>query len=200
MAVMQGPLGYLLYAAVLVTIIFLVSRWRAANAPPHLDARYLIDRQNPLRAWAHGALSAYRGVDAADPGYWKQKDALAEMANWSTPDRKELLELLSLYEDKEINVAFDKARIVWLARTGFATGWLDEQESWEYVRRAAMASQATYSGWDDFAEAVIAGAVEWNRDVGGNPMSDEALRQRRARAQEARAKIWPSTPFKAAMG
>jgi hypothetical protein len=139
-------------------------------------------------------------LQAADPGYWKQKDALAEMANWSTPDRKELLELLTLYEGKEINVAFDKARIAWLARVGFAAGWLSEQESWEYVRRAAIASQAAYAGWDDFAEAVVAGAVEWNRDVGGRPMSDEAVRQRRANIQEAREKIWPSTPFRAAMG
>jgi hypothetical protein len=194
---MQGPLSYVLYAAVLVVVIFLLSRWRAANAPPHLDVRYLTDRQNPLRAWAHGALSTYRGAQAADPGYWKQKDALAEMANWSTPDRKELLELLSLYEGKEINVAFDKARIAWLARVGFATGWVSEQESWEYVRRAAIASQAAYAGWDDFAEAVVAGAIEWNRDVGGRPMSDEAVRQRRAKIQEAREKVWPYTPFKA---
>lgn len=196
---MQGPLGYVIYAAILVAVLFFLSRRRASSVAAPADNRYSNDRQNPVRAWAHGALAAYRGIDAADPGYWKQKDALGEMENWSTPDRKELLELLALYEGNEINVAFDKARIAWLARVGCATGWLSEQESWDYVRRAASASQAAYSGWDDFAEALIAGAVEWNRDVGGNPLSDKAIRDRRARIQEAREKVWPSTPFRAAV-
>src|SRR5262245_43742769 len=100
---MQGPLSYVLYAVVLVVVLFVVSRLRGAGGSSG-DTRYLTDRQNPLRAWAHGALAAYRGADAADPGHWKQKDALGEMENWSTPDRNELLRLLSVYEGKEINV------------------------------------------------------------------------------------------------
>lgn len=194
---MKGPLSYLAYAIVLVILFVFLSRRQAANAPARLQPRYLADRMDPLRRWAHGALATYRGVDAADPGYWKQKDALAEMENWTTPDRAELVRLLSHYERHEINPAFDKARIVWLARVGFAAGWLSEQESWEYVRRAAEASRSGYPSWDQFAEAVVAGAIEWNRDVGKRPMSDEELRVRRARIEQARKELWPQTPFDA---
>src|SRR5262245_51449442 len=109
-----NPAWFGLMLLVAVVLGWVVQRFRAGNRAAPDDPRYHADRVDPVRRWAHGALAAYRGFDLGDPGHWSVEDATSEVRDsWSTPDRAALLELLARYEGDEINVAFDKARLVW---------------------------------------------------------------------------------------
>jgi hypothetical protein len=188
--------GYFAAALLVVGVMGAFSLSKLLRRSPEHDSRYLGDRNVPLRRFAQGAAAAYRG-NVGDPGYWARPDALSEMTeSWSTPDARELSELLEGYRAGEINLAFDKVRIVWLARVAFACGWFDEATSWGYVNEACHALRSRYRGWDEVARDVEAGAIEWNRRF-STPLDDDGLAWRRARAEEARRYVWPYTPFEA---
>src|SRR5690606_13449087 len=115
----------------------------------------LADRGNNLRRWAQGALATYRG-NVGDPGYWKREEALSEMvSSWSTPNRDELLQLLETYRSGELHLAFDKIRIIWLARVASGCGWFDEATSWQWVHQAASVIRFNYQSWDHVANDVL---------------------------------------------
>jgi hypothetical protein len=183
---------YSAFAILLVAGLLAFSFWMRRRAPEH-DRRYLADRALPLRAFTHGALATYRG-NVGDPGYWQRADALAEMEQWSTPDVQELARLLEVYRSGEINLAFDKVRIIWLSRLGFACGWFDEGVSWRYVAEAVYALRAGYRGWEEVARDVELGAIQWNAEF-STPLDPDGLAWRRARADEARRLVWPYVPF-----
>lgn len=146
-------------AGVLALVLAFLA-WRWWNAPPH-DARYYADRSNRSRRWAQAVMAIYQG-DAGDPGYWDAEDAEGVLTNgWSTPDRAELDALLGRYERGEVNVAFDKARIVWLARLGAGAGWLTQDESWTHVARARGALQAELGGWRELGDQIRDGVFAW---------------------------------------
>jgi hypothetical protein len=64
-----------LFVLLVVAALLVVQSKLAWRAPEH-DSRYLADRSDPIRAFAQGALAAYRG-NVGDPGFLKQSDALA---------------------------------------------------------------------------------------------------------------------------
>jgi hypothetical protein len=188
---------YLSYALLvflaLITITALSASKLLRRAPQH-DPRYLADRREPLKAFAQGAMAAYRG-NVGDPGYWKREDALVEMTeSWSTADPKELYELLEIYRGREINPAFDKVRIIWLSRVAVGCGWFDEATSFRYVAEAAQAIRAHYWDWEAATQDIEAGAIEWNRRF-SMPLDADGLQWRCARSDEARRLVWPYTPF-----
>jgi hypothetical protein len=122
--------------------------------------RYLADRSDPLRHWVHGVLAVYRG-DAGDPAYWDEACAQRQAGGWSIEKPDDLYKLLERYRTGEINTAFDKARIIWLARLAQGLGWLNEQQSWEWCRLAADALRHEYPSWPDFAQELQAGRAQW---------------------------------------
>lgn len=124
------------------------------------EPHYLADRRDPLRHWVHGVLAVYRG-DAGDPAYWDGACANRQAGGWGLEKPEDLYELLERYRDGEINVAFDKARIIWLARLGQGLGWLNEQQSWEWCRFAADGLRNQYPGWTEFAQDLHAGRASW---------------------------------------
>lgn len=188
-----GLAGGLLVLVVVGALVLVPKLWR--RAPEH-DPRYLADRTDPLRAFAQGALAAYRG-NVGDPGYWSPSDALAEMTeSWSTPDRKELIELLESYRSGEINVGFDKVRIIWLSRVAHGCGWFDAASSWGHVAEAVQALRARYAGWEALAADLEAGAIAWNREF-ATPLDADGLAWRRDRVDEARRLVWPYVRFEA---
>jgi len=122
--------------------------------------RYLADRQDPLRHWVHGVMAVYRG-DAGDPAYWDAACATRQSRGWGLEKPEDLYELLERYRDGEINAAFDKARLIWLARLGQALGWLNEQQSWEWCRLAADQLRRQYPDWTLFAQELQDGRARW---------------------------------------
>jgi hypothetical protein len=124
------------------------------------DPRYLADRRDPLRAWIHGVLAVYRG-DVGDPGYWDQPCAERQANGWGMKTPADMHGMLARYRDGEINTAFDKVRIIWLARLGQALGWLTEAQSWEWCRLAAGALQQQYASWQLLYEDIDQGRIRW---------------------------------------
>lgn len=189
--------GYLALAIVVLGVLTVVSRMRLKSGGPQYDARYLADRAVPLRRWAQAALATYRG-NVGDPGYWDPRVALSEMTeSWSTPDREELVSLLDGYRRGEINVAFDKIRIIWLSRVAFGCGWFDEHTSWGYVHEAALAIRASYRSWDQVAKDVENGAIAWQREFRSYEMTSSDIAGRRELADQARHWVWPMAVFDA---
>jgi hypothetical protein len=185
-----------LFVLLVVAALLVVQSKLAWRAPEH-DSRYLADRSDPIRAFAQGALAAYRG-NVGDPGYWKQSDALAEMTeSWSTPNREELVDLLESYRRGEINLGFDKVRIIWLSRVALGCGWFDATTSWHYVAEAVQALRASYGGWEALAADIEAGAIAWNREF-STPLDADGLAWRRERVEEARRNVWPYVRFQSA--
>jgi Protein of unknown function (DUF1266) len=134
--------------------------------------RYLADRGDPMRHWVHGVLAVYRG-SAGDPAYWDADCATRQAGGWGIERPEDLHELLERYREGEINVAFDKARLIWLARLGQGLGWLDERQSWEWCRLGADALRHQYPSWPDFAQELQAGRIRW---YGGEVPSEELAR------------------------
>lgn len=157
-ALLGSCVGLVCLALVVALVGFLGWRWWNARDD---DPRLLADRAVPLRRWAQAVMGVYQG-DCGDPGYWDAEQCRSIMTNgWSTPNRAELDALLDRYHRGESNVAFDKARIVWLARMGAGTGWLSEAESWDHVARAYVPLVAEVDGWDRFAALVREGVTGW---------------------------------------
>jgi hypothetical protein len=120
-----------------------------------------MDRQDPRKHWAQAAMALYQG-DKGDPGYWRPSEAQSLLKEgWSTPNQEELMSLLESYVKGECNVAFDKLRIIWLARVGLGAGWIDEAASWEYVFAAQAALQETYGSWEELRVACAEGRDQW---------------------------------------
>lgn len=143
---------------VTVASIAAVYTWSQRRKPA---TKQLMDRTDPRKHWAQAVMAIYQG-DVGDPGYWDRKRATATIQNgWSTPDAAELTKLIESYVRGECNVGFDKIRIVWLARLGFAAGWYDEATSWRHVFAAQAAMQQAYGSWLELREAVVQGRAQW---------------------------------------
>jgi hypothetical protein len=153
----ESWLSYVLGAAT-VGAIAAVYTWSQRRKP---DARQRQDRLDPRKAWAQAVMAIYQG-DAGDAGYWDRQRATGLIQKgWSTPDAAALTELIERYVHGECNVGFDKIRIVWLARLGFAAGWYDEATSWRYVFAAQTALQQAYGSWLELRAAVEQGRAQW---------------------------------------
>jgi hypothetical protein len=156
-AVEQSWMSYALLAVTLVAI-GTASTWWARRNPAAKQAR---DRTDPRKCWAQAIMAIYQG-DAGDPGYWDRRRATDSIQNgWSTPNAAALTELIDRYVHGECNVGFDKVRIVWLARLGFAAGWLDEATSWRHVFAAQVALQQSYGSWLELRAAIEQGRAQW---------------------------------------
>src|SRR5690606_27175766 len=110
--------------------------------------------------WVHGVLAVYRG-DAGDPAYWDRECALMQAQGWSMEGPADLQELLDRYHHGEINLAFDKARLIWLARVGQGAGWLAEGTSWQWCEAGAQALRAYYPDWASFRAELEQGRAAW---------------------------------------
>lgn len=184
-----GLIGLLALAG---AAFFLLSRGMTAGDSSD-DLRYLQDREDPLRRFAHGLMALYQG-DVGDPGYWQTEQARAQMIDgWGIPDAGALDELLQSYHDGEVNVGFDQARIIWLSRLGSAAGFLSEAESWHHVEKAVLRVQGGYGRWSDVADAIASGIQEW---FGGESQLPSSEPERIARCREqAEQQVLPEVPF-----
>lgn len=123
-------------------------------------ARFLADRSDPRKFWAQAAIALYQ--DDSDPGCWKQANALRCLQQgWSTPNGSELVELIQSYIKGECNLAFDKLRIIFLARAGRGAGWFDEATSWAYAFNAMTEIQKHYTSWEQLRVAMDEGRADW---------------------------------------
>jgi hypothetical protein len=153
----QSWMSYVLGAAT-VAVIATVYTWSQRRRP---DVKQLRDRADPRKYWAQAVMAIYQG-EAGDPGYWDRKRATETIQKgWSTPDAAELTALIERYVSGECNVGFDKIRIVWLARLGFAARWYDEATSWRYVFAAQTALQQAHGSWIELRAAVEVGREQW---------------------------------------
>jgi len=145
-------------AVTTVAAIGTVYTWSQRRKPA---ARQMQDRADPRKYWAQAVMAIYQG-DAGDPGYWDRMRATESIQKgWSTPNVAALTELIESYVHGECNVGFDKIRIVWLARLGFAAGWYDDATSWRYVFAAQAALQQAYGSWLELRAAVEQGRAQW---------------------------------------
>ena len=145
-----------------------------ADADDGFDrTRFLADRSDPRKFWAQAAIALYQ--DDSDPGCWKQENAVRRLQRgWSTPDGRELVELIQSYIKGECNVGFDKLRIIFLARLGRGAGWFDEATSWGYAFDAITELQRQYSSWEQLRVAMDEGRAQW---YGGKDEVPKAQRE-----------------------
>jgi hypothetical protein len=155
------------------------------------EARYLADRNHADRRWVQGVMAVYRG-DAGDPAYWDAGCAGNQASSWSMEAPADLQELLERYRDGEINVAFDKARLIWLARLGQGLGWLSEAQSWQWCAEAGAALRAHYADWAAFRHDMEAGRASW---YNGSP-PPEQLERGKENYEFAVARVLPQLAFR----
>ncbi|HEU5074512.1 MAG TPA: DUF1266 domain-containing protein [Polyangiaceae bacterium] len=141
------------------------------------QARFLADRSDPRKLWAHAAIALY--MDDSDPGCWKRENAERRLQKgWSTPNGAELVELIQRYIQGECNVAFDKLRIIFLARAGRGAGWFDEATSWAYAFNAMTEIQKNYTSWEQLRVAMDEGRADWYGGKDEVPEAQIELSQR----------------------
>jgi hypothetical protein len=182
---------------VVVGLLAFAGYWYVRNRGGNFDwsdPRHAQDRADPVRAWAQGAMAVYRG-DMGDPAYWDRGSIMLQLRKgWSVEDVDDLMDLIERYEEGEINLAFDKLRLIWLARVGHGAGWIPEAHSWEICARAVQSLRAGYQSWDELAEQCRVGAVEWYGE------DNEALPQRLTDLEEAyefaRTRMLPGIPYR----
>lgn len=161
------------------------------QSPAHRSRK---DAADPDRRWVQGVLAIYRG-DAGDPGYWSRDRAAEEITKgWSTPDARELEQLIQRYIAGECNVAFDKVRIIWLARIGAGAGWLDEAASWRLCLDAKRALQAAYPDWPTMIAATEQGRAQWYG--GAHKIPPAELERKQAHARYAQSTILHAVTFR----
>lgn len=165
----------------LVGYYFFYARRGNANSAAADDgfdtARFQSDRSDPRKLWAHAAIGLYQ--DDSDPGCWKPENALRRLQKgWSTPDRAELVALIQRYIDGECNVAFDKLRIIFLARTGRGAGWFDEATSWAYAFDAITEIQKHCASWEQLRVGMDEGRADWYGGKGKVPQAQMELSDR----------------------
>ncbi|MBL7012562.1 MAG: DUF1266 domain-containing protein, partial [Kiritimatiellales bacterium] len=59
-------------------------------------------------------------------------------------------------------VGWDLSRLISLARWGVASGYLEENEAWEWIMPAAQEIQRTYSSWEDLGQSYLNGRRFWS--------------------------------------
>ena len=155
------------------------------------EPRYQADRADPRRRWVHGVLAVYRG-DAGDPAYWDRECALAQARAWGCEQPQDLHELIDRYHRGEINLAFDKARLIWLARVAQGTGWLGEGHSWQWCESAAAALRAEYPDWSSFRADMEQGRAAWYDGA----VPPEQVAQAGANWGFAQAQVLAQLPFR----
>jgi hypothetical protein len=160
------------------------------------DPRYVADHRIPLRAWAHGVLSIYVGR-CADPGLHGTEYSQGVLQNgWSLKGPDDLRRLIGNYERGEIGLAFDKARIVRLARHGWGAGWLSEDECWQRIAAAQEAIRQRYGDWESFITDFRQERQRWWTDVAGNAMPDGDRQAMERCFEEARTQVLYTTPMR----
>lgn len=194
-------LSHLLYLGVVVAIMagyYFYNNRRSQNPSATLDddgfdrARFHADRSDPRKFWAQAAIALYQ--DDTDPGCWKQANALRCLQKgWSTPNGAELVELIQSYIQGECNLAFDKLRIIFLARAGRGAGWFDEATSWNYAFNAIADIQRSYGSWEQLRHAMDEGRAEWYGGKSEVPKAQLELSNRGW--QHLQTEYMPYVPF-----
>ena len=79
------------------------------------------------------------------------------------PDLLERKFLRSAGELADISIiAWDMGRLVLVTRCCFEAGYIDEEEAWECINRAAASSRNAYASWREFAAGYVAGRAMWS--------------------------------------
>jgi Protein of unknown function (DUF1266) len=189
---MSGIVWALIAGGVLVSAVALWFFWPVKGCNHDCKhPRYLADRNDPMRYWVHGVMAVYRG-DAGDPAYWDADCAQRQASGWGLEKPQDLWELIERYRDGEINAAFDKARLIWLARLGQGLGWLTEQQSWDWCRAAADELRRQYPSWPDFTRELLEGRASWY----GGQMPPAELEQSNEAYRFASANVLPALAFR----
>ncbi|HEY6728048.1 MAG TPA: DUF1266 domain-containing protein [Polyangiaceae bacterium] len=170
--------------AIMAGYYFFYARRGGANASSATDAddgfdrgRFHADRSDPRKFWAQAAIALYQ--DDSDPGCWKPELARNRLQKgWSTADGSELVELIQSYIKGECNLAFDKLRIIFLARAGRGAGWFDEATSWAYAFNAITELQRGYTSWEQLRVAMDEGRADWYGGKDEVPKAQRALSDR----------------------
>ena len=142
--------------------------------------------------WVRAALAIFRG-GVGDPASWTHDEALEEMRQWGVRDPRQLVALMQRFVQGVHTVAFDQARILWLAQVGLTAGLLDETTAAAYSGRAKQRLQTQYTGWTALIAAIDEGLAQW---CGGRERIPKDERTyRKASARFAQATILPHVPF-----
>lgn len=155
--------------AVLAAVVLFVFSKLSGGSEDELPGEVLADRADSRKHWVQAAQALYQSF-VGDAGYWSVKEATNCLSKgWSTSNRQELIELIDRYISGECNVAFDKLRIIFLARVGKGAGWLDDDTSWNYAFQAIKDIQANYSSWEELRDAMADGRADWYGGVSEVP-------------------------------
>jgi hypothetical protein len=151
-------------------------------------------RETALARWARGAYGLLTGGD--DFGRLGREEAQGLLeAPWGIEDAAQLRDAVAGLERTESgNEAWDLVRAIVLARLGAAAGYLDEQESWEIVARAAARLQGSYGSWAALGEAYAEGRSAWLRGQGISQPAHHSPVERNIEA--LRARVWPRVAFR----
>jgi hypothetical protein len=188
-----SPVVWIAVAGGVVLIGLLVWWFRPGRSCRHdcSEQHYVADSRDPFRRWVQGVMALYRG-NAGDPAYWDRPCAQRQAGGWSLETPADLAELLERYRAGEVNVAFDKSRIIWLARLGQGMGWLDEQQSWQWCHYAASELVQRYPSWNAVYQDIDQGRMEW---YGGQVPPEQRTRARED-FQFAMTKVLPQITFR----
>ena len=153
----------LLCVALMVVAVLAVGFFLFRSGKPKIDGRQIKDESDPLRAWSQVAIRLYSNqID--DPGYWPKAKATQHLQTWSIDDVAGLEELLDDFAGDR--TGFDIARRIWLARVGFAQGYVGEGRSWQVAKESQETAQRRFNSWAEYAQDVSQGLVAWHERQG----------------------------------
>ena len=133
------------------------------------DRASLIQRLNALGESGHRrrhvpAVQGYSLLPA--DAYQRMRERFAEKAKSDEDAAAELFRLDAAYHDMPgvrgaSFLAFDAARAVMLARSGYSLGWLTEAETWTFVLQVGHAVQAGFASWEAYGRDYTLGRQFW---------------------------------------
>jgi hypothetical protein len=107
---------------------------------------------------------SYRGIQSAIETHPRASDeelrALPGQEDQS-PDRFPFVRAFAPVTGSRGLLAWDLSRLIFLARDGYALGYIDENEAWKWIDSAAVVLRESYSSWHDLGSQFLVGRMFW---------------------------------------
>lgn len=100
--------------------------------------------------------------------------AFSQLVNLQeTNDRLKKNNIISTDADIERlgNTGWDVGRLVFVARLCFDAGYINANEAWDYIDKAAVLAKSNFSNWNDYAKSYVLGRGMW----GGKNSQNEGI-------------------------
>jgi len=130
----------------------------------------------PLLVWPdalHTRLYPYRRVNPSEP-------RLVLKMSWGVTNTQQAVQtcqqLLAAAQRDKVP-AWHLVRAAYMARDGFAAGYIDQQTAWHLLYQAAQIARQHYNSWRGYAESYVQARVDWVKSQPDPDWADQKARE-----------------------